>query len=156
MLLANAMGISSRLVWMPPSAARLTRIGSISATVPVLLTNAPIPAVTSMVSTSRRSSLLPASFMILPPSILASPVRKMAPPTTKSPTIMTTMELEKPESACSGLKIPNTIRHSREHSATISERILPWTNKTADTPRMSSVVNMSINGRDEKSARENI
>ncbi len=82
MLLANAMGISRRLVWMPPSAARLTRMGSISATVPVLLTNAPIPAVTSMVSTSRRSSLLPASFMILPPSILASPVRKMAPPTT--------------------------------------------------------------------------
>lgn len=86
------MGMSRRLVWMPPSAARLTRIGSISATVPVLLTNAPMPAVTSMVSTSRRNSLLPASFMILPPIILARPVRKMAPPTTKSPTIITTME----------------------------------------------------------------
>lgn len=67
----------------------------------------------------------------------------MAPPTTKSPTIITTMELEKPESACSGLKIPNIIRQSREHSATRSERILPWTNKTADTPRMRSVVNIA-------------
>ena len=38
---------------------------------------------------------------------------------------MTTMELENPESAWSGLKIPNTIRHSREQSATISERIFP-------------------------------
>lgn len=150
------MGMSRRLVWMPPSAARLTRIGSISATVPVLLTNAPMPAVTSMVNTSRRNSLLPASFMILPPIILARPVRKMAPPTTKSPTIITTMELEKPESACSGLKIPNIIRQSREHSATRSERILPWTNKTADTPRMRSVVNIAINGRSEKTAREDI
>ena len=118
-------------------------MGSISATVPVLLTNAPIPAVTSIVSTSRRNSLFPAIFTILPPIILASPVLKMAPPTTKSPTIITTMELEKPESACSGPRMPNTIRHNREHNATISERILPWTNRMAETPRIISVVNIS-------------
>ena len=47
-LLAKAKGIKKRPGWECALAARLTTIGNIKATVPVLLTKAPIPAVTSI------------------------------------------------------------------------------------------------------------
>ena len=74
MLLAKASGISSRLWFMPDPAAMLTTIGIISATVPVLLTKAPIEAVTMMTSRKRRVSLLPARFRMRELIILARPV----------------------------------------------------------------------------------
>ena len=105
MLLANAKGIRSRLGLVPAPAAMLTTMGSIRATVPVLLTNAPMPAVANITSRNSFNSLFPASFNILALIIFASPVWKMPPPTTNSPTIMMTTELEKPASPSSGVNI---------------------------------------------------
>ena len=73
-LLANAKGISNRLGFIPALTARLTTIGSINATVPVLLTKAPIAEVTSITNKKSRNSLLPASFNILLLIIFANPV----------------------------------------------------------------------------------
>ena len=89
-LLANANGISNRDALFLLSIAIDTIIGIISATVPVLLTNAPISAVTITTSRNIAVSLLPANCIILPLAALASPVCNMAPPTTNRPTIITT------------------------------------------------------------------
>ena len=114
-------------------------MGSISATVPVLLTKAPITAVTSITSKKSRSSLVPASFITLRLIILASPVCTMAPPTTKSPTIMMTTELENPDRASSGVRIWKMSKANNEHSATKSERNLPATKKAAVKTRIMIV-----------------
>lgn len=95
-LLAKAKGMSNLLAEMLPLVAMLTTIGNIKATVPVLLTKAPIAVVVSMTSRKSRVSLSPARCIILPLIILASPVWNTAPPTTKSPTIIMTTELENP------------------------------------------------------------
>jgi len=73
-LLAKANGISNRLGFILALIARLTTMGSISATVPVLLTNAPIAEVTNITSKNRRISLFPASLRIRELIIFASPV----------------------------------------------------------------------------------
>ena len=73
-LLANANGISKRLGFIPALIARLTTIGSINATVPVLLTNAPIAEVTNITNRNRRISLVPASLRIRELIIFANPV----------------------------------------------------------------------------------
>ena len=73
-LLANARGISRRREDVPAYAAILTTIGSIRATVPVLLTKPPIRAVTSITIRKRRVSLVPASLITCPPIIFARPV----------------------------------------------------------------------------------
>jgi len=74
MLLAKAKGINRRLGFIPALSAKLTTIGSIKATVPVLLTKAPMAEVTSITSKKSFSSLLPASFKMRELIILASPV----------------------------------------------------------------------------------
>ena len=139
MLLAKAKGISSRLALILALAARLTTMGSIKATVPVLLTKAPIPAVTNITSRNRRNSLFPAIPIILPPIIRASPVWNTAPPTTKRPIIIITTEFEKPERASCGVRMPKSIRQMRAHKATMSERTLPKAKNTADTARITRV-----------------
>ena len=70
---------------MPPSAARLTRMGSISATVPRIADKRSDSGRNEHGQHQQAQLALAGQLMILPPSILASPVRKMAPPTTKSP-----------------------------------------------------------------------
>ena len=105
MLLAKAKGISRRAGVVPALSARLTTMGSIKATVPVLLTKAPMPAVANITSRNNFSSLCPASLSRRELIILARPVWKIAPPTTKRPTIITTTELEKPDNASSGVRI---------------------------------------------------
>ena len=121
-------------------AARLTTIGSISATVPVLLIKAPMAAVTSMTRMNSFSSLLPANPRMRLLTILASPVWKIAPPTTNSPIIMMTIGLANPASASSGVSIWKTSRPSSAHSATRSERTRPFIKKTADSTRIASVI----------------
>ena len=74
MLLAKASGISRRPELTPALAAMLTTIGSIRATVPVLLTKAPMAEVPSMTSKKSRVSLFPASLSNLELIILANPV----------------------------------------------------------------------------------
>lgn len=74
MLLANARGMSSRLGEMFALTARLTTMGSINATVPVLLTNAPIAEVTRMTSRKSLASLFPANLSRRELIVLASPV----------------------------------------------------------------------------------
>ena len=130
MLLAKARGISSLEEFMPALWAMLTTIGSIRATVPVLLTNAPIAEVAIITRRKSLISLLPASFSIRELIILARPVWKMAPPTTKRPIIMITTLFEKPERASSGVSTPVTIKAIREHNATMSDLTLPDTKKT--------------------------
>ena len=74
MLLAKASGISRRRDEVPAAAAMLTTIGSMRATVPVLLTNIPIADVTIITSRKSLSSLFPARVITLLPIILARPV----------------------------------------------------------------------------------
>ena len=105
MLLAKASGINRRRTFAPALAAILTTIGNINATVPVLLTNAPINAVASITSRNKRNSLFPESFSRRPLIIFAKPVWKIAPPTTNKPIIMMTTELEKPDNPSSGVNI---------------------------------------------------
>ena len=73
-LLAKANGINSLLGFIPALIARLTTIGSISATVPVLLTNAPMAEVTNITNRNNRISLVPASLRIRELIIFANPV----------------------------------------------------------------------------------
>ena len=140
MLLAKAKGIKNLPGLILALAAMLTTIGSMRATVPVLLTNAPIKAVTIMINMNNFNSLFPARRSILLLIILANPVLKIAPPTTNNPTIMMTIGLEKPESASSGVSMLNTINKTRAHRATRSERNFPLTKKTADRASIISVV----------------
>ena len=139
MLLAKARGMSSRLARILAFCARLTTMGIIRATVPVLLTKAPITAVTTMSSRKRPISLSPASIMSLPDAFLARPVCTMAPPTTNSPTIMMTTWLEKPDMASCGVSVPVSRRATRAHKATRSERTLPMAKNTAERARMMRV-----------------
>ena len=103
MLLANAKGMSRRLGFILALMAMLTTIGIIMATVPVLLTNAPMNDVTTITRMKRRVSLFPARRMSFELIIFARPVWNMAPPTTNSPTIIMTEVLEKPEKASFGV-----------------------------------------------------
>ena len=109
---------------------------------PVLLTNAPMPPVTSMTSRKSTVSFLPASFRIFELIIFARPVWKMAPPTTKRPIIMMTTWFENPDNASSGVSIWNMSSASRAQSATMSERNFPETKNAAETASMSMVINM--------------
>ena len=72
--LAKASGMSSREAFCFDSVAIDTTMGSISATVPVLLTNAPMNAVTSITNTNKPVSDLPAKPISFEPTIFASPV----------------------------------------------------------------------------------
>ena len=84
-----------------------TTIGSINATVPVLLINAPTIATMTSSKIKRRSSLSPDHFNSRFPAIPASPVLKIPAPTTNSPAIIMTTEFENPASASAGVKIFN-------------------------------------------------
>ena len=118
----------------------LITIGSITATVPVLLTKAPIRAVTSITRTKSTFSFLPPIRRIRLLIILARPVRKMPAPTTNSPTIIITTGLAKPESASAGVSMPNISKASRAQSATISDLTLPLMKKTHETISIASVI----------------
>ena len=144
MLLAKAKGIKKRDGFIFMLMAILTTIGSNMATVPVLLTKAPIADVTSITSKNSFVSLFPASFISLELIILASPVWNMAPPTTNSPTIIITTLFEKPERASSGVRIPKTNRATKAHSATISERTLPFTKNMTVSRSIVNVMYMNL------------
>ena len=101
-----------------------------TAIVPVLLTNAPIAEVTTMIMTSSRVSFVPASWSILLLTIFASPVWKIPPPTTNKPTIIMTTELENPDSASPGVKMSHSINRISAPTATRSERTLPDMKRT--------------------------
>ena len=125
---------------MLPLIAILTTIGIIRATVPVLLTKAPINEVTNITNTNSFTSLSPASFSILLLIILAKPVWKIAPPTTKSPIIITTTLSENPDRASSGVSIPKSTSKTKAHIATKSERTFPLINSNDDTNNIIRVV----------------
>ena len=120
--------------------AILTTMGNIRATVPVLLTKAPMKAVTTIIKMNNFNSLFPANWSILLLIILARPVLKMAPPTTNKPTIMITIGFEKPDNASSGVKILQIMRSTSAQSATRSERIFPFTKNKAESAKMTRVV----------------
>ena len=113
-----------------------------SATVPVLLTKAPIKEVTSITSRKVMVSLPRESAISLLPVSLARPVCMMAPPTTKSPTIMMTMGEEKPARASAGVRIPKTRSAARAVSATISALTLPQINMATVMIKIISVIVM--------------
>ena len=142
MLPAKARGMRKRDDCRPAARAMLTTMGSIKATVPVLLTKAPTPPVVSMRSTKRRVSLVPAKLRMRLPIILARPVENIPPPTTKRPTIMMTMGLEKPERVSSGVSTPANTKAMAAQTATRSERMGPKTKRMAETAKMIRVAVM--------------
>ena len=115
---------------MPLDEAMETTMGIMSATVPVLLTKAPMTAVTTIIRRNSKRSLPLANVRMRPPTALARPVCTMAPPTTKRPTIMTSTGLEKPDNASVGVSTPVSSKPVRAQRATMSARGLPTTNKT--------------------------
>ena len=139
---SSYFGISRRLTELPLAEAMLTTMGNIRATVPVLLTNAPMSAVPDMTSRKRRVSLFPPSFRSRAPIIFARPVLNMAPPTMNRPTIITTMGLAKPDNASCVVITPLTARTRSAHKATMSARIFPHTKKMAAIRRVARVIIM--------------
>ena len=129
---------------IPEAVAMLMMMGIMSATVPVLLTKAPMKEVTSITSRKVTVSLPRDSAMSLLPVSLASPVCMMAPPTTKSPIIMMTMGEEKPESASAGVRMPKTSNDAKAVSATMSALTLPQMNMATVRNRMMRVIVMSF------------
>ena len=99
MLEANASGMRKREADAPVLAAIDTTMGSISATVPVLLTKPPISPVARTTTRNSRVGLPLPRRDNRAPIILARPVLKMAPPTTNSPTIIITIGFENPDRA---------------------------------------------------------
>ena len=143
MLLAKASGISRRREDVPAAAAMLTTIGSMRATVPVLLTNMPIAEVTVITRRKRRSSLFPARVITLLPIIFARPVWNIPPPTMNRPTIIITVVFENPDRASAGVRIWHRSSARRAHRATRSERTFPLTNKAAEINNIISVAIIS-------------
>ena len=127
---------------MPDPAAMLMMMGIMRATVPVLLTKAPMKDVTSITRRKVMVSLPRESAMSLLPVSLARPVCMMAPPTTKSPIIMMTMGEEKPARASAGVRIPRTSRAARAVSATMSALTLPHINMATVITNMIRVIVM--------------
>ena len=117
--------------------AILTTMGSMRATVPVLLTKAPMTAVTSITTISITVSLVPTVLRILPLIVFANPVCRIAPPTMKRPIIIMITGLEKPDRASAGVNTLVRISDSKVHSATMSERIFPITKKIAETANIT-------------------
>jgi len=68
----------------------------------------------------------------------------MAPPTINRATIMITIGFEKPVSASDGVRIPSNTSDTREHSATISDRIFPQTNSAAVIKRTIKTVDIIV------------
>ncbi len=139
MLEAKARGMSKRDAGVLLPDAMLTTIGSMSATVPVLLTNAPIKAVAPITNKNSLSGLSPPSVSNFAPMILARPVLKIAPPTTNRPIIMITIGLEKPDKASEVLSIPANASTSNAIRATMSERSFPHTKNIAVSKSVTSV-----------------
>ena len=140
MLLAKARGMRMRRELMPELDAMLTMMGSMRATVPVLLTKPPMADVNTMTKRNSFSSLLPAKLVILPPIFLARPVCSTAPPTMNNPAIIMTTGLEKPDRASLVVRLPVSNRQISAQSAMMSERTRPTAKRTAVTRRMIRVV----------------
>ena len=150
MLLAKASGIRKRRGDLPAPVAILTMIGSIRATVPVLLTKAPISPVTSITRRNILVSLLPESDITLLPIILASPVWKIPPPTMKRPTIIITVVFENPESPSAGVRTWQRRSARSAQMATRSERTFPLTNNMAETSNIISVAIIVFSKRSQR------
>ena len=143
MLLAKARGMSMRPGCAPFCVAMLTTTGIMRAIVPVLLTKPPITAVVNITRRNMKVSFPPASFIRRWLMALANPVWKMAPPTTKRPTIMMTTLDENPANASVGVRMPKIRRAAMAHTATTSERRRPMMNMVTETARITNVVIMS-------------
>ena len=141
---AKASGMSSRDACRPDAAAILMMMGIMRATVPVLLTKAPINEVTIITSRNVSVSLPCDRAMSFCPVSLASPVCIMAPPTTKSPTIMMTMGEEKPARASAGVSIPEIIRAASAAIATMSALTLPQINMATVVMSIRIVIVMPL------------
>ena len=111
------------------------------ATVPVLLTKAPITAVVNITSTKARVSLPPEKRAMLLPTDWASPVCRIAPPTIKSPIIIKTIGEEKPLRASCVVKTPEAVSTMSAAMATISLRTRPQMKNAMVT---SSVIIVNI------------
>lgn len=125
---ANASGISNLLLLKPACADILTTMGIINATVPVLLTKAPIKDVLSITSKNALRSLPLASDIIRLPPSRARPVCNNAPPTTNNPTIIITTGEANPARASEGESTPVNINTHKAATAVTSLRHLPHIN----------------------------
>lgn len=111
-----------------PVFSKTVDIGIIIATVPVLLTKAPINEVAYTTKMKALVSLPLANCEMLLPTVFANPVCSMAPPTTNSHTIIMTIGDENPLNASLVVRIPVAVSTMRADKATISPRTLPHIN----------------------------
>lgn len=109
---------------MPELAAILITIGIIIATVPVLLTKAPINEVANTTKMKALVSLPLANCEMLLPTVCANPVCSMAPPTTNSHTIIMTIGDENPLNASLVVRIPVAVSTMRADKA--QYRLAPY------------------------------
>src|SRR5690625_915728 len=128
---ANATGMSSSDGLSRARRAMPVATGSMTATVPVELRKADSAAVAPIRSRTMRCQDVPAVFCRYAPKVSASPVRKMAPPTTKRAAMMITDWSAKPASASWGVRRPGTARARRARSAVVSSRIFSVANSSS-------------------------
>ena len=105
-LAANTIGISSRDGFSCCRTATITAIGSSAATAPVRLIIAVRPAASSMVNTSSRRLLSPASAISRWPIQAVTPVESRPSLTTNRAAIITTVESPNPAMASVKLEHP--------------------------------------------------
>ena len=119
-------------------------MGIITATVPVLLTKAPVNPVTSMMSINKSDCLPWANRRMRLLMIFAKPVLKIPAPTTNNPNIIMTTGLENPSSASLAEMMSHSTKAIKEHNAMMSVRIFPWIKSTIVKNRIIKVVFIGV------------
>ena len=125
---ATDSGMSMRLLFNPAFLAIVRTTGMSMATIAEELMKAPTPPASNMMSTTRRVSLPPPSFITPSPRRCATPVFTKPSPTIKIAAIRITAGLPKPANASSGVSTWLNINASTTRMATMSTRIRPQAN----------------------------
>ena len=138
--------MSSRLAFMwGLDAAKLTTIRSIRATVPVLLTKAPMAEVTAMMRINRRSSLFSGQFENARTEHFGQSGLEDGPSDDKQADHHNDYGVGEPRQGFFRVRIWNISRATKAHNATMSERIFPLTKNMAERIKMQRVVSMDEN-----------
>ena len=125
---ATDSGMSMRLLFNAAFLAIVRTTGMSMATIAEELMKAPTPPASNMMSTTRRVSLPPPSFITPSPRRCATPVFTKPSPTIKIAAIRITAGLPKPANASSGVSTWLSINASTTRMATMSTRIRPQAN----------------------------
>ena len=159
---ATDSGMSMRLLFNPAFLEIVRTTGMSMATIAEELMKAPTPPASNMMSTTRRVSLPPPSFITPSPRRCATPVFTKPSPTIKMAAIRITAGLPKPANASSGVSTWLNINASITRMATMSTRICPQANSamaptsTPNTMRIWFVTGKHLGGdpMEEQSSRK--